>query len=273
MHNRRWKGSSTFSLEKFVGQHHSAHVTLSQCAEHVPYQLPNEMSRVTYLLDNIECMDPPLQAAMALVRNDNGPTGKMNDFEATASFILPHDPVAKKRAQASNPTKRPTAEISEATVQRDVTPNTKMRVGPKTGVELRFHTRAEYMALSKEQRAELKEIRDNRESNGQDRNLPKPKRSGKSPNRGNSNKSNNNSKRMKTMVAEAVATAITAQSETEKNRQDEEQKLRDYIVSVMNGSTKQAAKAKVSFATGIETASEPPVGISKILQRLKPTSD
>ena len=78
---------------------------------------------------------------------------------------------------------------------------------------------------------------------------------------------------MKTMVAEAVATAITAQSETEKNRQDEEQKLRDYIVSVMNGSTKQAAKAKVSFATGIETASEPPVGISKILQRLKPTSD
>ncbi len=115
IHNRRWKGSSTFSLETFIAQHCSAYVSLSQCAEHVPYELPNEVSRVTYLLDNIESMDPPLQAAMALVQNGNSPSGKMNDFEATASFILPHHPVAKKRLQASNPNKRPTAEISDTT--------------------------------------------------------------------------------------------------------------------------------------------------------------
>ncbi len=30
IHNRRWKGSSTFSLEKFVAQHRSAYVSLSQ---------------------------------------------------------------------------------------------------------------------------------------------------------------------------------------------------------------------------------------------------
>ncbi len=48
---------------------------------------------------------------MALVRNDAGPAGKMNDFEAAAAFIVPHDPVAKKRQ--ANP-KRPFADVSHA---------------------------------------------------------------------------------------------------------------------------------------------------------------
>ena len=68
-----------------------------QCAEHVTYQLPNEYTRVTYLLDAIETSDAALQAAIALCRNDTGPTGKRSDFEATAAFMLPHDPVARKR--------------------------------------------------------------------------------------------------------------------------------------------------------------------------------
>jgi hypothetical protein len=80
---------------------------MGQCATHVNYQLPNEISRVTYLLAGIECMHPSLQAAMALVRSDQDDDGKMNDFEATASFMLPHDPVANKR---SSDHKRPAAQ-------------------------------------------------------------------------------------------------------------------------------------------------------------------
>ena len=76
-----WKGTMAFSLEKFVGQHRAAYVFLSQYVEH----------------DNIECLDPPLQAAMALVHND---TDKMNDIAATAALILPHDPVTKKHASS-----------------------------------------------------------------------------------------------------------------------------------------------------------------------------
>jgi hypothetical protein len=38
---------------------------------------------------------------MALVRNDTEEGGKMNDFEATTSYLLPHDPVSKKRAAGS----------------------------------------------------------------------------------------------------------------------------------------------------------------------------
>ncbi len=48
------------------------------------------------MLGGIECNDAPLQAAMAMVRNDTGPDGKLNNFEATPSFLHPHDPVAKK---------------------------------------------------------------------------------------------------------------------------------------------------------------------------------
>ena len=69
---------------------------MQQCSVHVAFQLPNEYTRVGYLLDAIETSDASLQAAMALVRNDtNSLTGKRSDFEATATCLLPHDPVKK----------------------------------------------------------------------------------------------------------------------------------------------------------------------------------
>jgi hypothetical protein len=66
---------SNFSLENFVSQHRNAFVSMQACAQHVQYQLPNEHSRVGFLLDAIQCSDAGLQAAMASVRTDNGPQG------------------------------------------------------------------------------------------------------------------------------------------------------------------------------------------------------
>ena len=57
-----WKGQSNFSLEKFIAQHRNAFISMEQCAEHVAFQLPNERTRVAYLLDGIQCNDAPLQA-------------------------------------------------------------------------------------------------------------------------------------------------------------------------------------------------------------------
>ena len=54
LHTRKWKGQSNFSLESFISQHHNAFVSLTQCSKHVQYQLPNEHSRVGFLLDRIE---------------------------------------------------------------------------------------------------------------------------------------------------------------------------------------------------------------------------
>jgi hypothetical protein len=188
---------------------------------------------------------------------------------------LPHDPVAKKRTQAATSGKRvANAEISEATVSKE-TPaiGAKVRVGPKTGVEFRFHTKAEYMALSKDQKAELKEYRDAREQSGQTRNLTATKRTGKANK--NANKGN---KKMKTMIAEAVAAVVSEKTAAEASSdQVNEQKLRDYIVSVIHSTTKDNTKAQVSFAHGTKEAStdgaaEPPVKLSKILQRIQPSA-
>ena len=74
---------------------------MQKCAEHVPYQLPKAHTQVTHFLDNIQCDNAPLLAAMVLVTNnkvDRNATGlaKTNDFEATAAFIISHDPVVIK---------------------------------------------------------------------------------------------------------------------------------------------------------------------------------
>ena len=71
---------------------------MQACAEHVQYQLPNEHSRVGFLLGAIQCFDPGLQAAMSSIKTDDGLEGMRINFEATAAHLLPYDPVAKKRS-------------------------------------------------------------------------------------------------------------------------------------------------------------------------------
>ena len=63
---------------------------------HMPFQLLNELTRVKYLLDVIKKSDAELHAAMANVRQDTKPDGKMNDFEDAAASIIPSDPVLRK---------------------------------------------------------------------------------------------------------------------------------------------------------------------------------
>ena len=98
-----------------------------------------------YLLDAIETTDASLQAAMDLVRNDDDPTnGKRSNFEATATCLLPHDPVANKRQ--NNPACRNNSEISAID-------STKLKSGVgATGVNLRYHKRDEYLKHTAEQK-------------------------------------------------------------------------------------------------------------------------
>ena len=137
---------------------------MQQCAEHIAYQLPNEHTRVGYLLEGIQCSDPGLQAAMASVRMDDGPNGMRNDFENAAAHLLPYDPVATKRAAG---TKRPAANISDTRgmhgsnasaieISDATSKDGKVSIG-KTGVHLRYHTNSEYRELSTSQKKELSE--------------------------------------------------------------------------------------------------------------------
>ena len=96
LHTQAWKGQSNFPLEGFIAQHRNTFVSMQQCAEHIAYQHPNELTRVGYLLEGIQCSDPGLQAVMASVRMDDGVNGMRSYFEKAAAHLLPYDPVARK---------------------------------------------------------------------------------------------------------------------------------------------------------------------------------
>ena len=119
-------------------------------AEHVQYQLPNECSRVGFLLEVIQCSDPGLQAAMASIKTDNGLEGMRNNFEATAAHLLPYDSVAKKRSSGQ---KRGSAQISSVMDTSNATAGIPS-IG-KTGVHLRYYQTGEYRNLSSDQKEEL----------------------------------------------------------------------------------------------------------------------
>lgn len=162
LHTRTWKGQSNFSLESFISQHRNAYVSMEACAEHVQYQLPNQHSRVSFLLDVIQNNDAGLQAAIASVRSDDGPNGERNDFEAAATHLLPYDPVAKKRLSGTKRGAGIIATVSHMAEddQTPITTGSKPSVG-KTGVHLRYHKKQVYNKFSQEQKDELREWRDN----------------------------------------------------------------------------------------------------------------
>ena len=107
--NRKWTGTNNFTLEKFLNQHRSAYSGLQRCAENVTTQMPDERTRVQYLMDNIQCNDAGVKAALESIRVDNTPTGLCNNFEAVVVHLLPCCPVGKKQ-QSSN--KRGLAKIA-----------------------------------------------------------------------------------------------------------------------------------------------------------------
>ena len=156
LHTRVWKGQSNFSLENFISQHRNAYVSMQASAEHVQHQLPNEHSRVGFLLEAIQCSDPGLQAAMASIKTDKGLEGMRNNFEATPAHLLPYNPVAKKRSSGQ---KRCSAQISSVVDTSNATMK-KPSIG-KTGVHLPYYETGEYRNLSREQKDELREWRAN----------------------------------------------------------------------------------------------------------------
>ena len=88
IHNCKWKGNASHSLDLFVSPHRTVFVAMQAAAKHVEFQLPNGHSRMGYLLNSIEYED-------ATVEDDDGPAGKLNDFEAAAAHIPPKCPVTK----------------------------------------------------------------------------------------------------------------------------------------------------------------------------------
>ncbi|CAJ1966195.1 unnamed protein product [Cylindrotheca closterium] len=149
------KGNGTFPLERFIGGHRNAHQALLTASQHVEYQIPNEHTRIGYLLWALHTTDPGLHATIANIEGNEDPNGPRYSFEECARLLQLADPVAKKN-------KRSHAQISDTTVTIDESANQTIEIASlrsgigKTGVHLRFYKKKEFDKLPAEQRAELK---------------------------------------------------------------------------------------------------------------------
>ncbi len=148
LHTFVWKGNSNMNLETFVNKHRTAFVRMEQCAEHITYTIPSSEQQVRYLLDGIQCGDPQLLAAIGNIKADTGDDSKLTDFEATAAYIIPFDPVTLKRCL-----KR------KSGVSYDIAAVDLGQTKGETGVEICFHKPSEYRHLTSDQRVELKKLR------------------------------------------------------------------------------------------------------------------
>ena len=141
--NAKWNGKK-YALESFISQHRAKFQQLQEAALHLNFQLPNDHTRVGYLLENVDNSDPALQAALASIRQDKD--GMRNDFERAVSILIPVDPFVQNKAY-----KKATTFTISSTV------STKNGRGAKTGVDLRWHKTKEFNALTSEQKDELRE--------------------------------------------------------------------------------------------------------------------
>jgi hypothetical protein len=241
LHNREWKGQSNFLLEKFVTMHRNAFVSMQQCAEHVTFQLPTEHTRVGYLLDAIQTSDAGLQAAIAAVKTDDKPSGKRNHFEKMASYIVPYDPVTKKRQtggkQTTNISGVDGGEVSSGF-------GSKQGIG-KIGVHLRYHNKQEYSELPVEQCDELREWRKTTNQNGKRKDGGKTKQKWtKGDPKGDSkgNAKGGGKKNIKNMISSAVAEEA---SKWQKRKNDDD--IDSIIMALQVGATQGPEKKKVKF--------------------------
>lgn len=249
LHTRVWKGQSNFSLESFISQHRNAFVSMQACAQHVQYQLPNEHSRVGFLLEAIQSSDAGLQAAMASVKTDNGPYGMRNDFESTATHLLPYDPVAKKRAAG---TKRDQGLISATETDGHISAamGSKAAIG-KTSVHLRYHTKKEYDKLSREQKGELKQWREKN---------PPPSKKGK-------RETGLSKKQLSALVTKRVQFELGKDSDDKKTQDDGEAYIMSLIQKAMKTQESSSASASSAVATSSDTRHTPV--LQSILRRAK----
>jgi hypothetical protein len=53
----KWSGTTNVTLTKHMGMHCQAFITMTECAEHIPVDIPNNHLRVTHLMELIQLTD------------------------------------------------------------------------------------------------------------------------------------------------------------------------------------------------------------------------
>ena len=225
-----------------------------QCAQHVDYQLHNEHTHVSYLLEGIVCPDLMPQAAMARIHTDDGPTGMRNDFEVAVAHILPYDPGAKKRAAAGSKRTDPQISLVEVPETAEISSATKDSIG-KPGVHLWYHTPEEDRQLTDDQKSELQEWQPN---NPGKKWAAKPSKQNTKATKGFTRK------QVSSAVARELRSALAkGVSEEKAEASDDDIDVEAYVASMVEVAVNKLAKS------GVSEKVKPKVTLCSILRKSK----
>ncbi len=152
--NKVWSGNTPTTLAQYMGMHRHAWMTLTECAEHIPVDMPNYCARATYLMDLLKTVDPTVLAAIAAVRQDEA--DKLVNFENTFAYGVPVCPVTAKNAKKTGKVAFKASVLGTSGKTQGGLGGGNPNPGKgSTGVAIRYHCHKEFHALNKEQKDEL----------------------------------------------------------------------------------------------------------------------
>jgi hypothetical protein len=254
-----WSGNTPTMLSQHMGTHRHAYITMTECVEHIPVDLPNEQVRVTYLIDFLKTVDPTVLAAIAAIRQDEA--DKWVNFENAFSYLVPVCPVTAKAAKKTGKVTFG-AKVSAASGK-----NTGGLRGsnPKPGkgilvVDIRYHHYREFHALSKEQKVELCEWT---KANGG----KKTPKGGKKPGSPRAAGDTPSTKKFKSMISELEARQTKMFEAMAEVQQSSMNAIHAGVSSAKVGSLKPVAvDAQVSNDVMIERANVAMLKLNSILK-------
>ena len=158
-----WSGHQDGPLDAVVNKHRRQYELYELAAQQCGAQSFNGQTRVGWLLEAIKSKDPNIVVRVQAIRDDEN--GKRVDFESAAIYLSKCEyegkgESRKKRKQVSEPA----AELSSVkggdkdglgsdSYQEKL--DFSSGKGPKTGVALRWYSKPEFNALTKEERREI----------------------------------------------------------------------------------------------------------------------
>jgi hypothetical protein len=152
LQTRKWLGTTNVTLAQHMGRHCHAFIMLTECAEHIPIDVPNEHFRVTHLMESIQLTDPTVLAALAAVCHDE--SDKRMDFESSFAYLVVVCPVKAKLAKKGKVSFQADISAASATAAGLGGDAKKPDFGT-TGVALQYHKHKDFVQLPKDQKEEL----------------------------------------------------------------------------------------------------------------------
>jgi hypothetical protein len=151
--NSQWSGTTSITLQQHTWLQRKAFITLFECAEQIPVEVPNERARVTYLLDSITTNDPNVLATTAAVRQDDA--DKRVNFENSFTFLAPTCPVTAKVAKKRRVLFDANVSGTNGKPQGGLGGDCEKPGKGASGVALCYHKFDEFKNLPKDQQDEL----------------------------------------------------------------------------------------------------------------------